>query len=464
MTESILHRHWFQSRLFRYLFLGTVVFLSLVIGQTTSPKFLVIVFLIVGGIVLLNNPNIGLLLVTFVALVVRTQFDTGTDVSLTSITLFIPFLGIIWFADMAVHRRLNFRPSRLNLPLFIFILMSLLSLIIGRVTWDPLVHRNKNFILVQMSQWGIFALSGLAFWLSANIIRNERDLERFTWSFLSVGGVLALLTVVIGVDTLIGDYLPIAIIRPPFWILLTGLAAGQLLYNPKLSRWKVAFLISILMASFIYAFIQQRESVSNWIGVGVTLLMLLWIRYPRTKWIALLIVVVAAITGILWPTVYNFAGGDVEWQTSGRPRLVLIERVVEVTMRNPITGLGPASYRAYSGIEPLPYRNAIWTYPQVSSHNNWVDIFAQVGLLGVAIFLWFSISVIRSAANLGKKASNGFRRGFANGMLALWIGALSIMMLADWILPFVYNISFEGFPASALVWFFLGGIVALENI
>ena len=38
------------------------------------------------------------------------------------------------------------------------------------------------------------------------------------------------------------------------------------------------------------------------------------------------------------------------------------------------------------------------------------------------------------------------------------------MLLADWILPFVYNIGFPGFQASVLVWLFLGGLVALENM
>ena len=37
------------------------------------------------------------------------------------------------------------------------------------------------------------------------------------------------------------------------------------------------------------------------------------------------------------------------------------------------------------------------------------------------------------------------------------------MMMADWILPFVYNIGFPGFQASVLVWLFLGGMVAAQQ-
>ena len=49
-------------------------------------------------------------------------------------------------------------------------------------------------------------------------------------------------------------------------------------------------------------------------------------------------------------------------------------------------------------------------------------------------------------------------------MLAAGAARLVIMLFADWILPFVYNIGFPGFQASVLVWLFLGGLVALENM
>jgi hypothetical protein len=69
---------------------------------------------------------------------------------------------------------------------------------------------------------------------------------------------------------------------------------------------------------------------------------------------------------------------------------------------------------------------------------------------------------------LGWRLRNSFKEGFAagyvNSMLATWVGIMVIMALADWFLPFVYNIGFPGFQASVLVWMFLGGLVALEQL
>ena len=48
-------------------------------------------------------------------------------------------------------------------------------------------------------------------------------------------------------------------------------------------------------------------------------------------------------------------------------------------------------------------------------------------------------------------------------MVAAWAGIMAVMLLLDWFLPFVYNVGFEGFQASVLVWMFFGGLVAIEK-
>jgi hypothetical protein len=57
----------------------------------------------------------------------------------------------------------------------------------------------------------------------------------------------------------------------------------------------------------------------------------------------------------------------------------------------------------------------------------------------------------------------GFSAGYVNAMLAMGASSLALMLFADWILPFVYNIGFPGFQASVLVWLFMGGLVAIDH-
>ena len=113
---------------------------------------------------------------------------------------------------------------------------------------------------------------------------------------------------------------------------------------------------------------------------------------------------------------------------------------------------------------PLLYGRALWFEPQVSSHNNYVDLFSHMGLLGLGLFAWFAVELMQLGLRLRSRFITGFAAGYVNAMLAAWAGSLTLMLFADWILPFVYNISFSGFQASVLVWLFLGGLVTLEQI
>ena len=49
-------------------------------------------------------------------------------------------------------------------------------------------------------------------------------------------------------------------------------------------------------------------------------------------------------------------------------------------------------------------------------------------------------------------------------MLAALASICAVMLLLDWFLPFIYNVSFDGLQASVLLWLFLGGLLALEQM
>lgn len=443
---------------------AVVLALAAYLGQRASAQWIVLLVAGAGGLVLLARPALGLPALILAALVVPLEFGTGTEVSLNAATLLVPAMLMVWLLATIVRGRLHAVRSRLNRPLLLFLGASVLSLLIGIATWDPMVPRSDNFLLVQLAQWAIFAFSAGALWLSANLATGETWLRRMTWVFLVVGGGVAIGRQLPGLGSVMERVSTIAFDRAPFWALLASLAGGQLLFNRSLRRPARWGLMAVLASAFAYAFVQQQEAASNWVGLGAALAVLLWLRFPRLRWPAIAVVVGLALLGILVPSVYEFAGGDEEWVLSGSSRLVLIERVLAVTMRNPITGLGPAGYRPYANMEPLAYQRAYWLQPSVNSHNNYVDLFAHGGIVGLVLFFWFAIEIARVGSRLHLRYPAGFSAGYVNGMLAAGAGSLVLMLLADWILPFVYNIGFPGFQASVLVWLFMGGLVALDNI
>lgn len=440
-----------------------VLIVAFYLGQRASVRWLGLLIAGLGALVLLARPALGLFALVAAALVMRLEFGTGTDVTVNPVTLLVPAVGIVWLLDQVRRGRIRVIASSVNLPLALFLGASLLSLLIGRAFWNPMVLVGGSFILVQMAQWAIFAFSALAFWLMANLVTDQKTLWRLTVFFLLLGGGVAILRAMPGLDRLVGRFTTLAFIRAPFWVLLVALAGGQLLWNRQLSpSWRI-FLGAALLAALIYALVEQQEAVSNWVGIGAVLGMLFWLRFPRMRWPLVILVLFVTIAGVLFPTLYDFAGGDDEWIESGGSRLVLIERVVDVTMRNPVTGLGPAAYRSYASMTPLAYGRALWVVPAINSHNNYVDIFAQTGLVGLGLFLWFMAAVARLGWRLRSRFQQGFVAGYVNGMLGAWAGVMVVMLFLDWFLPFVYNVQFVGFQASVLVWLFLGGLVAIEN-
>lgn len=463
MIDSLQRRsfgiHWRTGLLVAAVLAGAAL-----LGQRPSALWLMLLVGGIGGAALLQSPILGLFALVAAVLIGPLEISTGTEVKLNLASLLIPALAVIWLLDMIRTRRLTAAASRVNLPLSLFLAANLLSLLVGRATWDLSVPVNSNFLLVQLAQWAIFAFSALAFWLTGNQVKDEIWLQRLVEFFVLLGGGLAILRSLPGLDGLAWTISTVSFIRAPFWVLLTALSAGQLLFNRTMTLpWRI-FLLAVLGVSLLYAFVAQQEATSNWVGLLAVLGVLTWLRFPRLRWALILALIISIALGVLFPAVYEFAGGDSEWDASGGSRLVLIERVIEVTMRNPITGLGPAAYRPYAGMKPLPYGRAYWLAPQINSHNNYVDLFAHGGILGLALFFWFAWEVVRLGLKLCKRYVVGFSAGYVNGMLAAWFGALVLMAFADWILPFVYNIGFNGFQASVLVWLFMGGLVALERM
>jgi O-antigen ligase len=312
-----------------------------------------------------------------------------------------------------------------------------------------------------LAQWAIFALSAGVFLWTASMVRNETQLRRLTFTFLLLASPLVVLRPLGDVWWSTGHQIATAAIyNAPFWVAVSALVGGQLAFNAHLSRaWRV-FLWVILGAIVFYIMQIHAERVSHWVGVVTVAVTLVFLRLRRGRWLFLIACLLAAVA--LFPSLYEFAGGDAKREESGDSRLLLIGRVIELTARDPILGLGPASYRQYGFAYPLNYGDATWVVPKISSHNNYVDIYAQTGIVGLGLFIWFVAAVGRLGWRLCQTYQSGFAAGYANGMLAALVATLVIMLMLDWFLPFVYDVGFKGFQASALLWMFLGGLVSLD--
>ena len=133
--------------------------------------------------------------------------------------------------------------------------------------------------------------------------------------------------------------------------------------------------------------------------------------------------------------------------------------LAQIIKMNPILGLGFANYYWYTPLFPI--RGYAVSF---NSHNNYVDIVAQTGFVGLICFLLFIWQVGWLGWRLREQAPAGFAQAYVYGALGGLAGMVVVGMMGDWILPFFYNIGLSGFRSSMLGWLFLGGLVSLEQM
>jgi O-antigen ligase len=306
-----------------------------------------------------------------------------------------------------------------------------------------------------MSQLGglaIFLLSAGAYILTANIITDIKWLKRLTLIFIVLTAGYILVRFVFQMDRSLGGWMPRGSTGSLLFIWMAALAFSQFLLNRDLKLiWRIA-LLGFVGVIFYVAIIGDFGWKSGWIPPLAAVGMVLWFRYPRLR-------IILGIGGVLaiWMISAELIQSDqYSYITRIEAWKIILNEIIKV---NPLLGLGPANYRFYTPLFPI-----MGYYVEFNSHNNYIDILAQVGLLGLIAFLWFAWEVFRLGWGLLKQELDSFSQAYVAGALGGLVGMLVAGMLGDWVLPFVYNVGMRGFRSSVLGWIFLGGLVVIGRI
>jgi O-antigen ligase len=236
-----------------------------------------------------------------------------------------------------------------------------------------------------------------------------------------------------------------------FWTWLVALVFGQIVYNEHLHRFWRFGLLCLLLITLYNAFVQAYDWKSGWLPPLVAIGVILAARSGRL----ILLLSLAALVPAFF-VAKDLIGTDLySWGTRVDAWVI----VLGITKVNPLFGLGFANYYWYTPLFPIRGFSVVF-----NSHSQYVDLIAEVGLLGLAAYLWFFAAAGRLGWKLRTTAPPGFARAYVYGALGGLAGTLVAGFLVDWVIPFVYNIGMTGFRASVLFWLFLGGLVSIEQI
>jgi len=308
------------------------------------------------------------------------------------------------------------------------------------VTW-------ATFPFTQLGQLAIFVISPLALILTASLLKEIRHLKYLIAVFMIVALIGGLAEVLL---------LPIRLnMRGMTYTWIACLSIGQILYNRAAPRWQKGFFWSLFLIWFFVAFLRGITWVSGWLPGMVAMVILTFFKSKRLFVLLLFIMIIAGVVANVWvgdrfDDEYNESGSTrmYRWQTLFAQPFVL---------NHWLLGMGPAGYARYF----MTYMPA----NAMSTHSNYIDIFLQLGVVGMGVMLWLLGALVRVAFQLQYiTIRDSFVAAFARSTLAMPLVILLAMFLGDWFTPFVYNQGLVGFSWTINSWIFLGALTALPSI
>jgi hypothetical protein len=434
------------DRLRPLLVVGELLLIAALAFRASQRELTMVLVLPLGiGLVLtfLRWPPLGIIVASLVGMVVPFIGPSGLNLTMIMVAL---LLGL-WLLQMITRQhQVQIAPSRTLLPLLFFLIVAALSFGVGQLPWLTFaLHAPMG---AQLGGLSIIILSAGTLLLAANQIRDLRWLSWLTWAFLAVATLSLLVRSVLPVIGLPTRdlFLPVGTV---FYIWVVAMAFSQALFNGDLHPgWRFA-LGGLVLVTIYVLFVLKFGDKSGWLSSFACIAAIITARSWRAGLALVPVAVLAAI--YLWS---GLVATD-EYSISTRFDAWLI--MAQIIRISPLLGLGFANYYWYTPLFPI--RGYAVSF---NSHNNYVDIVAQMGVLGLVCFLWLVWELGRLGWRLRTNVPTGFARAYAYGALGGLAGMVVAGMLGDWVLPFFYNVGLNGFRSSMLGWLFLGGLVSIE--
>lgn len=384
------------------------------------------------------------LLIPAAALLITFSLPTGTESRLSVVMLLVMLLTGIWIVTFLTQRRAVWHRSLLNAPMLSFIAICTLSLLWSVAFRDPMVSVNSKFIIVQLGALATMVLSPVASLLIGNFVHTPRQIWWIAGMFVAVG----IVTTIFGLG---GRELSILNTRGLFSLWFVAVVFGLIIAQPMHLLLRLG--LAVLLALHLYLiFIVGILWLSGWFPAIVAIVAITLFR-SRLAFLGLAIVLaigIAASWGFLYKNIFEHSEAEGDFE-----RLTLLQLNLELVQNHPLLGTGPAGYAVYY----MTY------HPQEarSTHNNYLDIIAQMGLLGTACWLWLVVAGLREGYAALRHAPPGSYRTLALITCGGLVGAVSAMTLGDWVLPFAYNQGIVGYSYTVFSWIFLGVLMSIRR-
>ncbi|MCB9453835.1 MAG: O-antigen ligase family protein [Anaerolineaceae bacterium] len=439
----------YQHRLIQFTMVTAAIGLTLVSAFLLEKNLILGMLPMVGfvglfaAILFYYQMEATALLIIVTSTILKEGVSTGTETKITFTFIMLALTSFLWiFRLIFVKSSRGLRPSPANTPAILFIVVVLISLFWSTVFVDYAVSfRYAENVKPRLMSTVAFVLSPMAYLLYANLVHSDKGIRFFVIWFVVVGGIFAIFRLANALPPIFNDRG-----QMPVWV--AALAGGQALFNRNLKPWMILALLAITGMWGYSQFALGITWLSGWLPLALVLGLFLFIRSWR---LFLVFVAIGAFVMVLNldSVMETF---NAENDESGHTRLDAWIQIIELSRDHLLFGVGPTGYAPY-----------LWTYVGdfMATHNNYLDMLAQLGVVGFFLYIWFWFAVVWFAWKTYRIAPrNGFYHGLAVALLASNIATLAISALGDWVIPFAYTQGIAGIDYTIWPWLLAGLTVA----
>ena len=359
-----------------------------------------------------------------------------------------------------IERKTYFHHTPLTIPLLMYLSVAIVSTIISSYKWISLSLLANLFVYIAI------------YFLIVNNLKTEADIKRLLTAILCT-------SLILGIYGLL-QYSNILELTPR----VTNERICSAYYNSNHYAGYLAMITPIPIALFLFLpwgkstiplillsilLIVNLALSYSWgsIGFGVGVIFLIFTRIWLSKrkelviTIGALVLISFAILGVVsmlsrtpklpentlsarYTHMVNFAS------ISMGTRLFMYKNTIPLILDHPYLGTGIGMFRyAFTPYRP-PQRTNFWWY----AHNDYLQIASEIGLIGLAVFLFLVIIVLIKGFKALKLASN-FNRAIILGVLA---GILSILVHG------LFDANLSVIPANILHFYTIMGLLVSTTL
>lgn len=443
-----------QNYLWPSIIFVASILLAPMIARQSLPAIIIVAGLLglLGIVFFIRLPGIGFPLLMIAALLVPFSISTGTQTKINSAILMTALLLGAWLVEMLIiDRQIKIIPERSIYAALLFIVATLISFGFGQLDWYP---TKSASIFSQIGQILIMILSMGGFITAAHRMQKPIWLKAMVFSFIIIGGIYSIGFILPPLRPYINRIFQRAVLDSLFWTWLIALSFGQFWMNTSLKPiYRIACLI-IALSGIFNVLITKQSWASGWLPAMAAVFAIIFLTKPKIGFIALFLFGIILIIRIQIIQNYVFVGDN---EYSMVTRLEAWKIMFQIIEKNPLFGVGPANYYFYT-----PFYNIMGYSVSFNSHNNYIDLLAQLGVVGFGIFIWWAIETTKLGFSLLKVQLEPFEKSFVITAIGGLAGTLVAAFLGDWLIPFVYNVGMEGFRSSVLAWVFLGSLIFIK--